>query len=196
MGHVVRTEVYDENVDKKSVQSEWDAVARHAGYKEGASGLLSPIRWIDKTLPDVEAAEAYIDSHDKGWYDQLAVKFLDYSEVKVKETKAYEKLVEKRIDAIRRMNDLEHTFHFANVKSAFIGCKNCGSKISSKYLRTNYCPVCNYDMRPETVQERIKKARQNAKELEKKLAEEQRKMEKKQKKSAKVRWLVKVEWHE
>lgn len=196
MGHVVRTEVYPANVNKTLVQQEWDAVVRCEDRGEGASGLPYPIRWIDKTFPNIEAAQQYIEEHDNGWYDQIAVKFLDYSDVKLKETKAYEKLVEKRIDAIRRMNDLEHTFHFANVKSAFIGCKNCGSKISSKYLRTNYCPVCNYDMRPETVQERIKKARQNAKELEKKLAEEQRKMEEKQKKSAKVRWLVKVEWHE
>lgn len=196
MGHVVRTEIYPANVNKKFVQQEWDAVVRCEDRGEGASGLPYPIRWIDKTFPNIETAQQYIEEHDNGWYDQLAVKFLDYSEVKVKETKAYEKLVEKRVDAIRRMNDLEHTFHFANAKSAFIGCKNCGSKISSKYLRTNYCPVCNYDMRPETVQERIKKARQNAKELEKKLAEEQRKMEEKQKKSAKVRWLVKVEWHE
>ena len=30
----------------------------------------------------------------------------------------------------------------------YIGCGQCGSKLSMKYLYTEKCPLCNKDLRP------------------------------------------------
>ena len=81
MGHEIRHETYPENVDKKKVQAEWDDTVRHICWQEGASGLGRPIRWLDKVCGSYEEAEEYIQKQDKGWYDQLAVKYLDYGDV-------------------------------------------------------------------------------------------------------------------
>ena len=75
MGHNIHFAEYSENVNKKQVQAEWDDYAAKEDWQEGSSGLGSDIRWIDHICESREEAEEYIRSHDKGWYDQLAVKF-------------------------------------------------------------------------------------------------------------------------
>jgi len=75
MSHIINKAVYPKRVSKKKVQEEWDEVARREDYQEGCSGLSSPIRWIDVLCKNIAEAEDYIDKHDNGWYDQLAVMF-------------------------------------------------------------------------------------------------------------------------
>lgn len=75
MGHTICHKIYDEKVNKNSVQAEWDEIVQHEDYKEGASGLPKPIKWIDKTFSNYDEALEYIKEHDSGWYDQIAVKF-------------------------------------------------------------------------------------------------------------------------
>ena len=69
---------YDENVNKKEVQAYWDDYARMEDWQEGCSGLNRDIRWIDHICTDLEEAKAYIESHDRQNYDQLAVKYREY----------------------------------------------------------------------------------------------------------------------
>lgn len=193
MGHTICHRTYDEKVNKRKVQDEWDIVVQHEDYQEGASGLPNPIRWIDKTFDSYDEAMEYIDKIDSGWYDQIAVKYRDYSNIKP--TKAYENLIEKRVKSIQKVRELNDTFYFQNAKVQNIGCKNCGSKLSLKYLRTNYCPLCKTDLRPESAIKRIETAKTNAKKAEKELEKAKKELERKQVKQAKIKWLVKVEYH-
>ena len=82
MGHEIRYLDYNENADRKKVQNELDTYVQKECWKEGSSGLLNPIRWLDHICADREEAVDYVQSHDKGWYDQLAVKYRVYPKLK------------------------------------------------------------------------------------------------------------------
>lgn len=193
MSHEVRFASYPENCNPKEVAAEWDEIVRHEDYEEGASGLCRPIRWIDKVLPTREEAVQYINSIDSGWYDNIAVKYRDFSHIK--QPKEIEKFDERIQKAQIRYNNLDRKDHFENTKAAFISCPRCKSKIASEYLRWNRCPVCGADMRPKTVLDRLSSLEASIKKLQKEKAEAVKAFQTKREKNAKIKWLVKVEFH-
>ena len=77
MAHNIKYFEYKEDVDRKKVQTNLDNYVAHEDFEEGCSGLNSPIRWIENcgVLNSYEEALEYIKSHDKGWYDSLAVRY-------------------------------------------------------------------------------------------------------------------------
>ena len=188
MGHNIHFAEYSENVNKKQVQAEWDDYVAKEDWQEGCSGLGSDIRWIDHICESREEAEEYIRSHDKGWYDQLAVKFR-----KPTNESAKTKDLRTRMSiAYKKYNYLARKVHYAGCVSEFISCRTCKSKIATHYIRSNLCPVCGADLRPATTIARETAAKAKAEELEKKLAAEQ---VKDAKKKGEIRWLVKIEYH-
>lgn len=193
MSHEIRFASYPENCNPKEVAAEWDEIVRHEDYQEGASGLCHPIRWIDKVLPTREEAVQYINSIDSGWYDNIAVKYRDFSHIK--QPKEIEKFDERIQKAQIRYNNLDRKDHFENAKAAFISCPRCKSKIASEYLRWNRCPVCGADMRPKTVLDRLSSLEASIKKLQKEKAEAVKAFQAKKEKNAKIKWLVKVEFH-
>lgn len=204
MSHNIQYFTYSKDVNKKQVNADIDNYVAHEDYQEGCSGLYSPIRWIDKILDTYEDAEEYINSHDKGDYDSLAVMYYEYP--KFKETKTYEVLKERAERLKKRYLELRDRIHYADVKSKFITCRFCESKISTDVLsnkvksyafwgKRNDCPVCGRDLRPESALDIIEKARQNAEKAEKDLKAERRKIEKKLIRQAEIKWLVKIEYH-
>lgn len=193
MSHNIETSVYNENVDKKKVQRYWDDYAAREDYQEGCSGLNSDIRWIDHICDNEEDAEKYIQEHDSGWYDQLAVKFKDYGNIKP--SKALQDL-QKRIKEIEdKLTKTENKVHYKDVKSAFVSCKKCNSKLSTKYINSNFCPMCREDLRPTSTLDTIQGYKDKKKELRIKMKEEELKLQKKMEKSATIKWLVKIEYH-
>lgn len=76
---------YPLTCNKKKVEDEYNATARIAGRAEGSSGLGKRIRWNNLATPleSREAAEEWIDDHDDGWYDQLAVTYYNYRNVDI-----------------------------------------------------------------------------------------------------------------
>jgi len=191
--HNIRTSVYNENVDKKRVQRYWDDYAAREDYMEGCCGLNKDIRWINHICDNEEEAEKYIEEHDSKWYDQLAVKFKDYGNIKP--SKALLELQRREKEIEDKIAKTEGKIHYSNVKSAFISCRNCGSKIASSYIRSNNCPVCHEDLRPTTVLETIQGYKEKRKELKAKIKTEELKLQKKMEKSATIKWLVKIEYH-
>ena len=194
MGHQIYKESFPLNCDKKKVQEYFDSIARHEDYFEGASGLPASIRWLnDVVLENKESAEKWIEDNENPWYDQLAVKYHEYPELKLS---AKYKTLQDRLSSLQKSyKELSSKFHFSNAKSEFIGCKSCGSRIRRKHLKGNYCPVCGKDLRPISILERIKKAKEKYERLQAALEEEKRQMEKKQIKNSKLMYLVKVEFH-
>ena len=202
MSHEVHYGIYDENVDKKEVQAYWDDYAMHEDWQEGCSGLANKIRWIDHICDTKEEAELYIEQHDKGWYDQLAVKFRDDSEIP-KNSALKDKLV-KQIESYRAKKEVYDKAHsIANQKASFISCPCCKSKLSKEYLVSNRrrfrlenCPVCNLnDIRAEYVLKQLKAFQDRIDKWQKELKEEERRLAKKVACKAKVKWMVKIEYH-
>ena len=193
MSHNVYTEIYDENVNKKNVQNFWDEKAARDDYEEGCSGLSQNIRWINYLCENEEEAEKYIKENDSGWYDQLAVKFKCYKNIKP--SKALMELIRREKETVEKLNYTENNIHYKNVKSSFVSCKKCGSKLATKYIKSNYCPMCNDDLRPNTTLSTIQRYKENLKEIRKRIKEENLKIQKKNEKSATIKWLVKIEYH-
>lgn len=189
MGHVINYNVIPVNANKKAFKAGMDEQAWHDHWEESSQGLPGDIRWIDHVCENEEKAREYIDSHDKGWYDQLAVKFkkADYSG-----NKQLEKLGETRRNMFIKLNALENKPHFKDAKSSLISCKCCGSKIANKYMqRKNYCPVCQEDMRPDTVKLRIEAYKEKLAEIDKKITALKQKLDEK----GELFWLIKTEYH-
>lgn len=136
-------------------------------------------------------AEEFITQHDSGWYDQLAVKYRTYPELSSKKMTDMKNRLEK---AKARLDEL-NGFHFANAKSQYVGCKKCGSKLSLRYMKSNYCPLCKADLRPESKLASIKSVEDKIYKLALDIGKEERLLEKKSKAKSTVQWLVKVEYH-
>ena len=198
MSHTVRLDDYPLTCNKKKVEEEYNAAARIAGRAEGSSGLGKKIRWNDLGTPleSREAAEKWIDDHDDGWYDQLAVTYYDYGNVDLSSSAKLRDL-EKRLHTEQKKEEKkEGELYPATLTSEFIGCKDCGSRLKRVLLKKNTCPVCGADLRPETTLKSIRQSAEKVKQLKKEYALCEKRLEEKRKKKASVRWLVKVEWHE
>ncbi len=188
--HNVHFGDYPENVCKKSVQKEWDDYARHEDWQEGCSGLPQNIRWIDYVCGSREEAENYIEKHDNGWYDQLAVKYLDRI---APTTKAYKDLIARRDAIFATLQERQNKVHYSsqNTKAEYVTCKHCGSRLSTKHIKSNSCPLCGMDLRPASALSAIDTSKKMYNEVLKKI----KAVEVKSNKKGKVRWLVKIEYH-
>ena len=202
MGHNIHYATYPENVNKKIVQNEWDEYAAHEDWQEGCSGLPGKIRWLDHVCDTPEEAEEYISSHDKGNYDQLAVKFRDTNSIPTSSAK--KKSLIKQIASYEEKKKLFDQAHsLANQKSAFISCPYCKSKLARQYLGkadsrigSEGCPLCGAkDIRSSYVQERLKKFQERIDKWRAQLKEEEQSLAKKVAVKAPIKWLVKVEYH-
>lgn len=193
MGHDIKHYTYPQNVDKKQVQANFDNYAAHEGWQEGASGLNSPIRWLDHVCESYDEAMEYIESHDKGWYDQLAVMYKEYP--KAVPSKTLENLITRLNCEITKRDDYAKTHSVLSFKAEYIGCPDCGSKLKRALLRSDICPLCRTDMRSKTTLDVLARYDANIKALRKRIDEEKKKLERKNAAQAKIMWLVKIEYH-
>lgn len=177
---------YREDVDKKVVQAELNEYVSHRTWQEGGDGI-DPIRWNNYVCKNYKEAEKWIEQNDKGWYDQLAVKY--YSPIDTKTAKLDE--LDKKIREAYKVFDERNGVCYPKTRtSEFIGCGKCKSRMASKYLSGNFCPVCHTDLRPETMIKSIEAARTKWENAQKNRAEYVDKHSKKE-----IRWLVKIEYH-
>ena len=190
MSHNIQYFTYTERKSLTAIQNELNDYVKKATWREGGHGLDGNIRFIDKVMPDYQAASDFISQNDKGWYDCLAVK---YKEVpRGKSTKKLEELHERLKVADKEYTQLNNYVAAKDFKSEFIGCKNCGSKINREYIKSNACPVCRADMRSETTQKRLEAMRAKVNKLRNDIKDEERKLAEKH---GQICWLVKIEYH-
>ena len=191
MGHEIRHLEYAESTDKKVISADANKIAVRDG--DYHSGLNSPIRFLDPICEDRERAYEYIQSHDRGWYDQLAVRFRVYP--KCEPTKTLLTLKEREQKEREKRVAYEIAHSVSSFKVEYIGCPHCGSKLKRTLLRSNSCPLCHTELRSKTTMDTLKRYEDNIKSLSKQILEEERKINKKNEKKAKVMWLVKIEYH-
>jgi hypothetical protein len=193
MGHNIDHWQKPENVNKKAFEADINDYVRQHTLGEGGHGLDSPIRWIDHICDNYEDALEYIRSHDRGWYDQLAVKYYDYPKLEPTKTMI---TLQERLKAEREKRVSYAAAHAVSTfKAEYIGCPECGSKLKRTLLKGNSCPLCHAEMRSKTTMETLQRYDANCEELSKKIKEEERKMQEKMRKQAKVVWLIKTEYH-
>ena len=177
--------------DRKDIEAELDSLA--AAESDYGDCLPKPIRFIDRTFDTYNEAVAFIESEDKGSYDQLAVKYLDYPNFR--KSRKYEELERKLNEAAIKATEEQCRFYYADSKSEFLSCRTCSSRLRTFYLHNNRCPVCGNDMRPGGVLQHIEALKGKADEIREKLEAEERHLQEKQRKTAVEKWLVKIEYH-
>lgn len=189
MSHNIEYREYIENINRDYVKRELDHYVSQADWQEGCSGLYNGIRWLDNVpvQADSEAAEKYISAHDRGNYDNLAVRYYEHHP---KQTEALKALTEKGCKALKEYEARDTAVWAETVAAQFVTCKACGSKLSRIHIKTNRCPVCRADLRPETQLKRVAAAKAKWDK-----AVEARKEYIKKHSDRKVMWLVKFEYH-
>lgn len=206
MGHSIQ--YYEVEVAKgEKGQIYIENVANEDAIREGDYNdeLNARIRWIDEVYDNYNSAEKAIEKHDRGWYDQLAVKYKKYKQKE--KTKAILAL-ENRFEKYKKeLHEAIEKSSVTNRKSKLIGCESCESKISKEYINKNLnlrnfnyqhpmwnaCPVCRHDLTPKSTIESLNKKR--AKMQETQLAIENAIEANNQKGQYELMWLVKTEFH-
>jgi len=179
---------YNENVDKKAIQESWEDYANRDG-----DGLYGDIKWKDLVFEDYDKAMQYIETYCDS-YSSWGVKYK--APIEELNSKTLSDLRQKAANAYDIYKALERKIHYAGVKSSYISCGCCGSKINSSYFGktiNNTCLICRNDLRPASTLEAIEKAKQKHQSLCEKVREEETKLAEKAKK--KTCWLVKIEYH-
>lgn len=187
--HNIEYATYPLNVNRRKVEAEWDDYVAHEDWQEGACGLPNHIRWIEDGISDdYEDAEARIRKLDNHCYDQLAVKYKHHKQCT---TKRYQTLKDRFDVACKSLREKKEKVHYSakNVSSEFVGCKHCGSKLATKYIVSNCCPVCRADLRPASTLQGIERAEAKVEEIRKQMREEEKKAK------YEICWLVKIEYH-
>lgn len=186
MGHTIQHFTFPVKTKKQDIIAECsDYANRNGDYADQIEG----IRFKENTTYDCyEDAEKAIESMDNGWYDNIAVKYKDVSNM----TSAKIEDIRRRIKETHEKKVAYAMAHdISTFKSQYIGCKKCGSKLSKDYLHGYYCPLCRNDLRSETTINTLNGYDEKIKSLQKQELEEQ----KKQKDKAPIMWLVKFEYH-
>lgn len=182
---------------------------RYNGTDE--SGDFSPNRIKpepNKIFKSVEDAREYLDYvADNGFYDSRAVKFHDLSELKPlkSETTLEDKI--KKLTEDKNKYVRSHRAVRADLKSKFVTCKSCGSRINvAAFLEItegrpmgryndnggrDNCPVCGVNMRPQSVLDRIQSYNDRIDALSAKLSESRKSRADK----APVKWIAMWDYH-
>lgn len=191
MGHEIVHRTFDVSKSKEYIANEMDEIARY--NSDSRSGLYGAIRWIDRICTDYDEAYEYLRERDNGWYEQLAVKYREYP--KLEPTKAYSNLEERIKKEKEKKVAYTNAHSISSFKVEYIGCPNCGSKLKRTLLRGERCPLCNTELRSKTTMETLERYENNIKDLMQKLRAEEKKMKEKMASKAKIKWLVKIEYH-
>ena len=189
MSHNIEYRDYPENVNKKQVQADWDHYVAMEDWQEGATGLPKPIQWLEThTYESYDIAMDAINRLDDGWYDQLAVKYISHE--KPASNQKLNELETACEEAWKEYEKRSRVVYPLTLQAALITCKKCNSKLSKQYLKSNLCPVCHADLRPEHITKSIKAAEDRWKRRQNDLKNYRIKHGKKE-----TRWLVKIEYH-
>ena len=195
MGHAISYYDFKYETSTKHITECLEDIARRDG---DAGGLYYGIQFKSITpFESREKAYEYIQKIDKD-YANICVPYLDYPNIKVDESKLKElndKYVALHNEYYGRRDRQFYTTE--TVKSQYLGCKECGSRLAVKYLHGNRCPLCGAEMRPETEMKRLEALKARFDKAGDELAKARAKEEEKAKKGVKPTkmWLCKIEYH-
>lgn len=181
-------------VSEKEIQDRMNAYS--VKHSDNSCVLPNDISFLKAVFNTRKDAEEYLDKMAEGrFYPELAVQYRDISGMKMGKEK--EKLLRKLDEARGALCDLERRQHYCKdtTNAKLISCRKCESRLAVAYLRGNRCPVCNTDLRPESVIARRDALRQKLDDLSKEILELDRATVQKAKEGIKVKWLVRIDYH-
>ncbi len=182
MGHQRDILVFDEKDSKQKIEKECNLIAKQNG--DYNSGLDSNIKYFNTVCEDYKAAEEFIAQRDNNWYDCLSVLFKDYNS-----SNNVQKLQEQIQEQTVKYRKANRELYSSTVKSQYIGCKGCGSKLKTELLRENKCPLCRTDFRSETKLKQLQAIKEKINKLEEKIEQEYKNN------SYTIKRMVKIEYH-
>lgn len=110
----------------------------------------------------------------------------------VRDTKEVTELRERYARIRRERDDYAREHSVSRRKSKSVTCGRCGSTITIAYMRSgNRCPVCGNDLRAPSTIARIASFDEKARKIDLRIHE----LKAKGAERAKVRWLLKYEYH-
>ncbi|MDD6004383.1 MAG: hypothetical protein PUC68_01825 [Firmicutes bacterium] len=171
-------------------KEEVEAKIREEAEKEG-DGLYYSFEWLDLKLKDLSEADKYIDKHDKT-YRLFAVSYYDNVLKLSTATKKFQKKYENLQKEFAEAND---KIHYRGVKSQYVSCPYCGSKLATKYISSNDCPLCKRELRPEGVLKKISDLHQKMYDANVAYHESYQADVKLNKRTRGLMWLIKYEYH-
>lgn len=190
------TYMFDSRMD---VRDAWDRQVEQDGYESGsgsyagnATTMRGSISWKNLLLPsESDAVEKVLELHEK-WSGPIACSFYRPAEPSISQKKKVEKLK----NALHKAKNRKFAYmqkvvqSFLSRKTLFVGCKECGSKLSLKHMEQrvrstallghtlvhNYpklpkCPVCEHDLISHTHNERVKSLDDTVKKIQNQLLE-------------------------
>ena len=183
--HNICYRMFSGNVSRETITSEVREIVSNSGDGYGTERITFHSSTV---CDDYESAAAFLNDRANGFYPGTAVQYYDVSGV-------VSKKIQELLAKIGEVQDAKHEYIAAHsvtkFAADFIGCKQCGSKLSRAHLKNDICPVCRNDLRSATTLERIVRYDEKTKELQNKLRQERIKGKDK----AAVRWLVRYEYH-
>lgn len=175
--------------DRKKVEAEINKYVSQKTWEEGGGGLVNPIRWLDMApYASYEEAEAAIRRLDSGWYDSLAVRYEMHHQPG--DSAKFTELRNKLNEAYKEYERRDRILYAETVTSNLITCRVCGSKLARTYLKTNMCPVCRSEIRPDHMLKSVSVAEERWHRAQKAVEDYEKKHGKKE-----ICWLIKFEYH-
>lgn len=168
--------------------------AENCDRQENPSGNYNnSLTYLDRIFDtEEECYDFLMDKVYAGFYDDYAARYKEAPKASAKLTKLRDRLQKMRSDLSKY--EAAQTPKNTVKKSAYISCKNCGSKLAVKYLgeRQCSCPLCGNTLRSNTAIARIDKYKQDCWDLEKAIRAEEKALSAK---SQKLLWAVGTDCH-
>lgn len=198
MGHCRTIKHFAANATLKQISDECDKWAtcncdqQEHGFCE-YNILITDISH-GKIFANQNEADEYLEANCIPW-EGAAVR---YYEVQNRKPSATETSMQNTLKKLRtRLCELEKP-HYVGVKSKYVACPKCGSRLATVYCGNtwnNNCPICHTDVRPDSKKEQVTKCRADIAATEKALKRATLDEDKKQQARAKVHWAVILDVH-
>ena len=193
MGHA--PQVYTGIKDKKDIVRICERhTAVNCDRQENESGSYgNSLTYLDRIFDTEREVDEYL------MHKILSSNYHDYAaryKVAPKESAKLKKLKERLMKMRKDYSEYTTSQTPKNTvkKSAYISCKECGSKLAVKYLSIHQssCPLCGHTLRSNTAIARIDKYKVDIAELEKSIRVEEKNLSSK---STKILWAVGTDCH-
>lgn len=196
MGHAINFFDYDEKVKKEEISADCsDFCFNNCDLEEtGGRNPFKGVSYFKIILDCYEDAEDFLYRKNSG-RNCIAVRYKHTENFKP--SSKLKKLEERKATLEKRVSELSVSWKADEMKSQTIACKNCGSKLATAYMKGKcQCPLCRYDLRPQTLKDRIEKANNDLKEVSAELKKlEKAEIIKHNNKTSSLRWLVLCDVH-
>lgn len=167
--------------DKKKVQERWDGAYEEDAYESGQGAYAGNAttmgkviaRFYDKKFDSENEAIDFLHETHRKWSPPIAVSFKLPIEPGKRWQAKKDKAHNKRNVASDKLKLAQRAIRqaFIDRKSKFVGCKNCGSKLSHEHMTLNMkrfpagnsipdCPVCKASLLSNTDQNKLAKLKE------------------------------------